>query len=77
MSRYSPTMNLPPTGHRQFKYRVLTVTSDARTVEDTMNRLAGHGYKVIGQTTKGDNVRITFERETRKSAGVSAAPSQA
>lgn len=74
MSKYAPTLNLPATGHRDFKYRVVTVSSDARTVENTMNRLAGHGYKVIGQTTKGDLVRITFERETRKPSAQSPAP---
>lgn len=74
MSKYGPTWNLPLTGKRQFKYRVVNVHNDARSVEATMNRLAGYGYKVIGQTTKGDNVRVTFERETRKPSGAAASP---
>lgn len=73
MSKYAPTMNLPMTGHRDFKYRVITVANNAVLIEEAMNRLAGHGYKVIGQTTKGDFVRITFERPTRKVAAASPA----
>ena len=65
MSKYAPTLNLPFTGKRDWKYRVVSVPNDAKGVEETMNRLAGHGYRVIAQTTKGDSVRITFERETR------------